>query len=156
MAPLYLDTGEPDAATSCTSGSEEGGWKSTHWVTRWPPTLLDSIFFLDLPHPAERKAICELYRRHFKIPESQAEPDDSSWTGAEIRACCRLAALLNVTLTQAAHHVVPIAATAAESMARLRHWASGRCLDASQPGIYQLDGAKTPRRARRISRPSNN
>src|SRR3954465_7349727 len=27
-APLCLDTGEPDAATSCKSGSEGGGWKS--------------------------------------------------------------------------------------------------------------------------------
>jgi len=30
----------------------------------------------------------------FGIPEQQARPDDTSWTGAEIRSCCRLAALL--------------------------------------------------------------
>ena len=29
-----------------------------------------------------------------------------------------------------------VAITAAEPVARLRTWASGRCLSASQPGIY--------------------
>jgi len=37
--------GEPYAATSCTYGSEGGGWKSAveQTVTRWPPTLLTSV-----------------------------------------------------------------------------------------------------------------
>ena len=42
-------------------------------------------------------------------------PNDQQWTGAEIRACCRLAALLDVPLTAAAQNVVPVAVTAAES-----------------------------------------
>jgi hypothetical protein len=97
-----------------------------------------------------------MYRSQLAIPESQARPDDTSWTGAEIRSCCRLAALLDVTLTQAAHHVVPVAVTAAESVERLRTWASGRCLSASVPGVYRRDGEQT-RPGRRVQRgPSNN
>ena len=69
-----------------------------------------------------------MYRQQFGIPEGQARPDDTVWTGAEIKSCCRLAALLDVPLTQAAQHVVPVAVTAAEQVERLRTWASGRCV----------------------------
>ena len=90
-------------------------------------------------------------------PTAQARPDDTSWTGAEIKSCCRLAALLDVPLTQAAHHVVPVAVTAAEQVERLRSWASGRCLSASAPGIYRRDGEPAPKPGRRVQRgPANN
>lgn len=150
MVHLYLDTGEPDAATSCKSGSEGGGWKSAHWVTRRPPTLLDGIFFLDLPSPEEREVIWNLYTRQFALDPSQVRPADDAWTGAEIRACCRLAALLDLPLVAAAQNVVPIARTAGESVERLRQWASGRCLDAQRGGLYQATAKTAPRR--RVSR----
>ena len=74
--------------------------------------------------------------------------------GAE--ACCRLAALLDLPLTAAAQNVVPVAVTAAESVERLRQWASGRCLDAEGGGIYRADGAghvsKPGRKVRRQTR----
>ncbi len=54
-----------------------------------------------------------------------AIPVDDNWTGAEIRSCCRLAALLDVSLAQAAQNVVPVAATSGEAIDRLRQWASG-------------------------------
>ena len=98
-----------------------------------------------------------MYRTQYGIPAGQARPDDTSWTGAEIKSCCRLAALLDVPLTQAAHHVVPVAATAAEQVERLRAWASGRCLSASTPGVYRRDGEPSPRPGRRVQRgPGNN
>ena len=53
----------------------------------------------------------------------QPLPNDEGWTGAEVRACCRLASLLGVPLAEAAKNVVPVAATAAESVRRLREWA---------------------------------
>lgn len=52
-------------------------------------------------------------------------------------------------LVQAAQNVVPVAVTAAESVERLRTWASGRCLSASQPGIY-TGGESKPKRRRKI------
>jgi hypothetical protein len=98
-----------------------------------------------------------VYRRQFAIPESQNRPEDNSWTGAEIKACCRLSALLNVPLLEAAHHVVPVAVTAAEQVDKLRSWASGRCLNASAPGIYHRDGSEPVRPGRRVHRgPSTN
>jgi chloramphenicol 3-O-phosphotransferase len=130
-------------------------------ISKLPPEFgraerWDGLYFLDLPTAAERDVIWAMYRTQFGIPEGQARPDDSSWTGAEVRSCCRLAALLDVTLTQAAHHVVPVAVTAAEQVERLRAWASGRCLAASAPGIYRRDGEPSPRPSRRVQRPNNN
>ncbi|MGL4944021.1 MAG: hypothetical protein ACRC46_12620 [Thermoguttaceae bacterium] len=49
---------------------------------------------------------------------------------------CGLAKLFGVSLQEAALNVVPVAATAAESIETLRRWASGRCLDSASPGTY--------------------
>ena len=130
-------------------------------ISKLPPEFsraerFDGVFFLDLPNIAEREAIWTLYRSHFRIPENQQRPDDTSWTGAEIRACCRLATLLDVPLTQAARNVVPVAVTAAESVEKLRSWASGRCLCATTAGVYSRNGAPAPKAARRVQRPSDN
>ncbi len=130
-------------------------------ISKLPPEFsraerFDGVFFLDLPNVAERNAIWALYRTHFGIPQNQQRPDDSSWTGAEIKACCRLAALLDVPLTQAARNVVPVAVTAAESVERLRTWASGRCLCATNAGVYSRNGVAPPKPARRVQRPSDN
>ena len=130
-------------------------------ISKLPPEFtraerFDGVFFLDLPNVSERDAIWTLYRSQFGIPESQARPDDTSWTGAEVKACCRLAALLDVTLHQAAKNIVPVAVTAAESVEKLRTWATGRCLCANNPGIFSRDGAPQPKVGRRLQRPSDN
>lgn len=135
---------------------------SVNDISKLPPEFsraerFDGVFFLDLPTSGEKDAIWQVHRKSFNIPQNQNRPDDTDWTGAEIKACCRLAALLDVPLTQAARNVVPVAVTAAESVDKLRTWASGRCLDASQPGIYQRNGAPAIKSARRVTRgPSNN
>jgi SpoVK/Ycf46/Vps4 family AAA+-type ATPase len=126
-------------------------------VSRLPPEFtraerFDGVYFLDLPGGAEKDRIWQQYRALFGIPEAQARPDDTAWTGAEIRACCRLAALLDVTLTQASANVVPVAVTAAEQVEQLRSWASGRCLDAGVPGVYRRGGDPAPRPGRRVKR----
>jgi len=96
----------------------------------------DAIFYVDFPGVAQRRAIWKMYTERFGLDGSQPRPVDADWSGAEIKACCRLAALLDVTLVEAAQNVVPVARTAHESVQRLRAWASGRCLAADRPGIY--------------------
>jgi ATPase family associated with various cellular activities (AAA) len=131
-------------------------------ISKLPPEFtraerFDALYFLDLPTASEQDAIWAMYRKHFDIPESQVRPDDRGWTGAEIRACCRLATLLEVPLIQAANNVVPVSVTAAESVERLRTWASGRCLDASVPGVYSRDVNTKVKPSRRVQRgPSDN
>jgi ATPase family associated with various cellular activities (AAA) len=184
MSPAVLFVDEIEKALSGVGGQGDSGvatrmfgtlltWLSDHTsdvffvgtsndVSRLPPEFaraerFDSCFFLDLPTTHEKDLIWAMYRTQYGIPEAQARPDDTSWTGAEIKSCCRLAALLDVPLTQAAHHVVPVAVTASEQVERLRAWASGRCLSASAPGVYRRDGETPPRPGRRVQRgPGNN
>lgn len=100
----------------------------------------DGIFFVDLPGDEQRATIWDIYLDQFGIDKSQAKPDDSNWTGAEIKSCCRLAALLEVTLLEAAQNVVPVSVTSAEQIESLRSWATGRCLSADNAGLYSRVG----------------
>ena len=133
-------------------------------ISKLPPEFsrserFDGIWFLDLPGSQQKHAIWELYLKLFELDRDQARPKDDQWTGAEIRSCCRLAALLDLPLTAAAQNVVPVAVTAAESVERLRQWASGRCLDAEAGGIYRANCVGMPvKPGRKVRRqdPSNN
>ncbi len=128
----WLHDHESDVFVVCTAND----------VSKLPPEFsrserFDGVFFLDLPSREEKDAIWKLYRDLYEIDSAQRAPDDTNWTGAEIKSCCRLAALLDLPLNQAAQNVVPVAVTASESVGQLRSWASGRCLSASRSGIYQ-------------------
>jgi SpoVK/Ycf46/Vps4 family AAA+-type ATPase len=131
-------------------------------ISKLPPEFYraerwDGIFFLDLPDSQSRRAIWELYLRQYELDPEQQLPDDAKFTGAEIKSCCRLSALLDIPLLQAAHNIVPVAITAAESVERLRSWASGRCLSAEVPGVYQYHNPVTCKPSRKVSRdPSQN
>ncbi|MCA9123922.1 MAG: AAA family ATPase [Planctomycetaceae bacterium] len=122
-------------------------------ISKLPPEFaraerFDATFFVDLPNAEQRRIIWQIYLEQFQL-DDQALPDDDLWTGAEVRACCRLAALLDVPLLQAANNIVPVAITARESVDRLRAWAEGRCLSAAESGIYravQADGKPRVRR----------
>jgi hypothetical protein len=184
MAPCVLYTDEVEKGLSGIGGQGDSGvatrlfgtllsWLADHDtdvffiatandISRLPPEFtraerMDATFFLDLPFGKDKDLIWQMYRSQYGIAEEQGRPDDTDWTGAEIKSCCRLAALLDVPLTQAAHHVVPVAITAAEQVERLRTWASGRCLNASAPGVYHRNGQEPIRPGRRMHRgPSNN
>jgi hypothetical protein len=131
-------------------------------VSKLPPEFtraerFDGVFFVDLPSAVQRQCIWDIYLSLFQLDPSQGRPSDENWTGAEIRSCCRLAALLDVPLTAAAQNVVPVAVTAAESVERLRSWASGRCLSADRSGIYAHQAAAGTRRRRKVTgKPSLN
>jgi len=66
---------------------------------------------------------------------STARPEDTNWTGAEIKSCCGLASLMDVPLVQATQNVVPVAVTAGDEIEGLREGASGRCLSADRAGV---------------------
>jgi SpoVK/Ycf46/Vps4 family AAA+-type ATPase len=185
MAPsiLFLDEVEKGLSGVASSAQTDGGvsarlfgtfltWLNDHTsdvfviatcndITKLPPEFsraerFDGYFF-DLPDEAERRAIWTLYLAHFGLDTSQRLPSDTGWTGAEIRACCRLAALLDLPLVAAAENIVPVSRTAAENVERLRAWASGRCLDASRAGVYRGPSAEPAKATRRVRRdPSNN
>jgi SpoVK/Ycf46/Vps4 family AAA+-type ATPase len=126
-------------------------------ISKLPPEFtraerLDAIFFVDLPGPDEKRAIWEIHVQAFGLDPAQRRPRDDSWTGAEIKACCRLASLLEVPLIEAAANIVPVAVTAAESIERLRNWASGRCLCADRPGLFTRDDVGGGAAGRKVHR----
>jgi|LSQX01.3.fsa_nt_gb hypothetical protein len=185
MAPCILFLDEVEKALSGVTGNGDSGvsarlfgtfltWLNDHEsdvfvcatcndISKLPPEFaraerFDGVFFLDLPGPQQKAAIWRLYLEMFDLDANQARPEDRDWTGAEIRSCCRLSALLDVPLTVAARNVVPVAVTAAESVNRLRNWASGRCLNADAAGIYVHNGRTAVKRTRQVRRgnPSDN
>jgi hypothetical protein len=84
-------------------------------------------------------------------------PKAALWTEAEVRSCCETAALLGLSLVDAAQYVIPVSVSGAEDHDALRRWAHGRCLSADAPGVYQCAAAGPVRPVRKVRRdPSNN
>ncbi len=184
-AVLYLDELDKAFAGVSSSGQTDSGvsarmfgsfltWLADHTsdvfcvttandISKLPPEFgraerFDGIFYIDLPSAPEREAIWPIYLSKYGLTAgtANARPVDEGWTGAEIQSCCRLAALLDIPLKEAAHNVVPVSVSAAESVERLRAWASGRCLHASRPGIYIRDNGEPASSIRRVARSTAN
>jgi hypothetical protein len=174
MAPCVLFIDEIEKALSGVQSAGDSGvsarmfgtflsWLSDHEsdvfvvatsndISKLPPEFSraerwDGTFFIDLPDRKEKDAIWEMYLEKFGLEIKQSRPNDRDWTGAEIKSACRLAALLEVPLVEAAQNVVPVAVTAAESVEKLRNWASGRCLSADRPGLYTRGSGGTSGRS---------
>jgi hypothetical protein len=170
LAPcvLFCDEIEKALAGATSSGQTDSGvtarvfgssltWLNDHEsdvffvgtcndASKLPPEFaraerFDGVFFLDLPGRDQKDAIRAIDTRHHGLDAKQARPDDSNWTGAEIKSCCRLASLLDVPLVQATQNVVPVAVTAGDKIEGLRQWASGRCLSADRGGVFTGTGA---------------
>jgi hypothetical protein len=143
----YLNDHESDVYFVCSAND----------VSKLPPEFtraesFDAIFFLDLPASREKEQIWRLYLEKFELDPNQKRPSDREFTGAEIRACCRLASLLDIPLVEAASNIVPVAITAGESVERLRNWASGRCLSADRPGNYSRVADASGQPGRKVHR----
>jgi len=174
MSPciVFVDELEKALAGTVGSGTTDSGvgarvfsglltWLSDHTsdcffiatandISRLPPEFtraerFDATFYVSLPGREDREQIWQIHLGHFGLDPTQRRPDDHNWSGAEIRSCCRLARLLNVSLEEAAANIVPVAVTAADTISGLERWASGRCLSAEGPGIFQPPSASGSR-----------
>lgn len=101
----------------------------------------DGMFFFDLPSESEREAIWKIYIKMFEIqkppPMAKLLELSAQWTGAEIRTCCRLSAVLEQSIEDTSSTIVPIITTAPKRLAELRNWASGRCISSSEAGLFK-------------------
>lgn len=187
MAPciLFVDEIEKALAGTQSSGQTDSGvtarlfgtlltWLNDHKTdvffigtcndsSKLPPEFtraerFDGVFFVDLPDDNAKEYIWNLYLTQFELDPNQQKPDHTNWTGAEIKSCCRLAALLDVSLMDAAQNVVPVAVTNSDAITNLRTWADGRCLSADNKGIFRRSsGGDTPAKSsRRKVTPSAN
>lgn len=183
MAPCILVIDEVEKALAGTGGeSHDSGvgarmlgslltWLNDHTsdvypivtsnnISLLPPEFtraerFDGIFFVDLPLPEQVAEIWKIYIDYFRLTPDQADklPACEEWTGAEIRACCRLARLHDITLVESAKQIVPVAVTARERLDALREWAHHRCLSADYRGIYDRNGEHKMMPASEIGRP---
>ena len=109
-------------------------------------------WYFDLPTADEMATIWPVVKKRHGIAASEPTPEDAGWTGAEADACCEIAALLKVSLVEAAQNIIPMALAQPDIVLRRREQAHGRFNNASAPGVYQKPGSVTtaPSGARRM------
>ena len=101
----------------------------------------DSIWYVDLPNRIEKDAIWPIHIAKYHIG-LQDLVDDTDWTGAEIKSCCRTAAMMGCSLQEAARYIIPIARSMKEEIQSLRDWAAGRAIPASLPEAQPVAARK--------------
>jgi hypothetical protein len=109
---------------------------TTNNISHLPPEFLraerwDGVFFVDLPTPEEQTRILHIHKSTFKI-DDQEVPNLTGWSGAEIRSLCRIAAMMQCSLTDAARYIVPLSKSMPEQIDQLRQWAKCRAIPAGQ------------------------
>ncbi len=139
------------------AGGHELWIATANGLDRIPPELRRrfcyGIWTFDLPSEDERAAIWRIYETKYGL-DGQDHPNDSSWTGAEIRTCCTIAWRLDCSLKDASRFIVPVAVSSAEQVAALRRLAHHRFLDASRGGVY-VNPTASPAPASELGRAIN-
>ena len=113
-----------------------------------PPELLRrfklGIVYFDLLTKEERDSLWPVYLKKYGHKLDAKRPDDTDWTGAEIRNCCEIAYKLNKPVADVGKlYIVPIMKSDPESIKSLRKRAHNRFLSASTPGTYQYSESVT-------------
>lgn len=94
--------------------------------------------FVDLPDKAEQMAILKHYQKEYKVT---AQPYDMvGWTGAEIKAWCKLAAKKaskGKSPNDADELIVPVSRTMSKEIDYLRNWKNGRTVPASRKTVVE-------------------
>lgn len=118
-------------------------------ISNIPPEYLraerwDGLFYIDLPTRVEKDAIWKIWLKRFNLDTGSEinMPNDSDWTGAEIRSCCRISSMMDCSIFDAAAYVVPVAKSMSEAITSMREWAKGRCLSANSVFPSQKDNGR--------------
>ena len=97
------------------------------------------MWMFDLPSREQKNEIWSINLKKFSLERPATLPDDSDWTGSDIRNVCEQADLLGCSLDEACQYVVFVAKNDPESITRLRNKADGKYLDANRPGVYRAE-----------------
>jgi hypothetical protein len=107
------------------------------------------VWFWDLPSEEERRQIWALCETRYELPNNpELRPDDTSYTGSDIRNVCEIAWRLNCSLVEATRYVVPVAVIDTAGIENLRRIANGRFLSANTPGVYRVQTVTVERKRR--------
>ena len=113
---------------------------------------IDATWFLDYPDQSQRAAIWPLYLQSYGLDIDQDRPDDSRWTGAEIRHCCKEAAQKRISVLDASRYVIPVSVSGATENEELRAEAAGKYLDANTGEAFTLRTGGTTDKRRTVTR----
>lgn len=98
-------------------------------------------FFVDLPNELEKEQIFDYYQKEYQVSGNRRDFDIIGWSGAEIKACCRIAHIMNTTIDKASEFIVPVSKTMEKEIGALRKWAEGRTIPASTMKVNGLERA---------------
>jgi hypothetical protein len=100
-------------------------------------------WMFDLPEREEKDAMWALNLKKFGV-KKQPLPDDTDWTGADIRNVCDAADNLECSLAQACQYLTFVAKSDPDAVAQLRLAADGKYISASKPGTYKAPFTTKP------------
>lgn len=112
-------------------------------VDELPPALKRRFklgtWMADLPEREEKDAMWLQYTEKYglKVGAKNPLPDDTDWTGADIRNVCDTADNLECTLKEACQFTTFIAKSDPDAITKLRKFADGRLVSVSRPGTYK-------------------
>lgn len=86
-------------------------------------------FFIDLPSEEEQDAILDHYKKVYNVKGNPKTME--GWSGAEIKACCRIASMMGKSLNEVEKFIIPISKTMAQEIDQLRKWSAGKTIPAS-------------------------
>lgn len=90
--------------------------------------------------PAERpELLARVQAVHEEIAATIKLVDDDGWSPAEIKACCRLACMLDQSLSETQDMIRPVSISAKRVIEGLEEWAAESALDAETGKLYQPD-----------------
>lgn len=137
-------------------------------VDELPPALKRRFklgtWMADLPDREEKDAMWDQYIAKYGLDKRSlttvngkktvARPDDTDWTGADIRNVCDTADNLECTLAEACQFTTFIAKSDPDAVTKLRRFADKKLVSISKPGAYQapftdkaFTGQAAPKRA---------
>lgn len=98
------------------------------------------IYFSEIPDGPhydtreERDSIWNIHMKKFHV--FGEKPDDTAWTGAEIRNCCETAADLGIPLKDAGRFMTITSQAMGADVKKMRQAASGKYISMKHPGVY--------------------
>ena len=85
-------------------------------------------FFVDLPKEETRNSILDYYKKNYNVKGKIKSTE--GWSGAELKAVCRVAEMMEVKIDDAEEFVIPVSKTMAEEIEALRKWSKNRTINA--------------------------
>lgn len=133
--PRYVN---PDAAALTKELKAEKKPSVKAWAAKFALPLLG------LAGEAREAALAAVAAVNADVAEAAAAAlfDDTGWSPAEIRACCRLARRLKEPVTEVRKSIRPVSVSAAKVIERLEEWAAGAALDAETGEVYSPETAE--------------